>query len=172
MLQLHGWQAGLVCRLLKMKNWGIFWPDMYTHGKSHKVQEKHFENRFWPVHPLGVALRSPLNEKGPPLPKWKVKIENHRIVPFDSSNEASWCTDCNAKNQSSFRWTVPEKMRLDRNKGPKKLDPNCSFSRFFSKLFMFIRCLKAYMKCLDPLSTIIEKLALFKYHIGENQEKL
>ena len=89
---------------------------------------------------------------------------------FDSSNEASWCTDCNAKNQNSFRWTVLEKIRLDRQKGPKKLDPNCSFSWFFSKLFMFIRCLKAYMKCLDPLSSTI-LLDLFDGQVSFFQER-
>ena len=35
-----------VWRLLKMKNGGIFWPDIYIDGKCHKVQEKHFENGF------------------------------------------------------------------------------------------------------------------------------
>jgi hypothetical protein len=57
-------------------------------------------------------------------------------VPFDSSNVASWCTDCNAKNQNSFWWTVLEKIRFDRQKGPKQLNPYCSFSWFFSKLFI------------------------------------
>jgi len=35
-----------VWRLLKMKNGGIVWPDIYMHGECHKVQEKHFENGF------------------------------------------------------------------------------------------------------------------------------
>ena len=33
---LHRW------RLLKMKNGGIFWPDIYMHWECHKVQEKQF----------------------------------------------------------------------------------------------------------------------------------
>ena len=66
--------TALLWRLLNMKNGGIFWPDIYMHGECHKVLEKHFENHFWPVHPLGVALRPPLNQKGPPLLKWKLKI--------------------------------------------------------------------------------------------------
>ena len=49
-----GWLVGLVFvlgdvqvwRLLKMKNGGMFWPAIYMHGECHKVQEKHFENRF------------------------------------------------------------------------------------------------------------------------------
>ena len=70
-----------------MKNGGILWPDIYMDGECLKVQDKHFENGFRPVHPLGVALRPSLNRKGPP--PTKVKIENHRILLFDSSNEAS-----------------------------------------------------------------------------------
>ena len=35
-----------IWRLLKMKNQGIFGPDIYIHGGCHKVKEKHFENRF------------------------------------------------------------------------------------------------------------------------------
>ena len=50
---------------------------------------------------------------------------------FNSSNEASWCTDCNPKNQNSFWWTVLKKMRLDHKEGPTKLDPFYSFSWFF-----------------------------------------
>ena len=38
--------TGAVWRLLKMKNGGIFWPDIYIDGECHKVQEKHFENGF------------------------------------------------------------------------------------------------------------------------------
>ena len=53
------------------------------------------------------------------------------MATFDSLKEASWCTDCNAKNQNSFRWTIFEKMRLDRQKSPKKLN-------FFLKFFLFV----------------------------------
>ena len=41
-----GLGAVLLWWLLKMKNGGIFWPDIYMHGECHKVQEKHFKNRF------------------------------------------------------------------------------------------------------------------------------
>ena len=42
-----------VWRLLKMKNGGIFWPDIYMDGECLKVQEKHFENGFDQSIPLG-----------------------------------------------------------------------------------------------------------------------
>ena len=62
-----------------------------------------------------------------------MKNENCRIVTFDSLKEASWCTDCNAKNQNSFGWTIFEKMRLDRQKSPKK------FNYFSSFLWLFFK---------------------------------
>ena len=132
---LHWWKYSianpLVWRLLIMKNWGIFWPDIYMHGECHMVQEKHYENPFWPVkYPWGSA-QTPPKSKGSPLSK--VKIDNYLLVPFDTSNEASLCTDCNAKNQNSFWRTVLEKIWLDRQKGPTKLDPNCSFFLIFFK---------------------------------------
>ena len=45
---------------------------------------------------------------------------------------------------------------------------------FSSKLSMFIRCLKACMKSLDPLSSIIKELAFLKVPFlkEKNQEKL
>ena len=52
----------------------------------------------------------------------KVKNENCWMATIDSLKEASCHTDCNAKNQNSFRWTIFEKIRLDRQKSPKKLD--------------------------------------------------
>ena len=60
----------------------------------------------------------------PPLPgvwkfaktHYKPKNENHRMGVFDSSNEALWCTDYNAKNPSSLRSPIPEKIKKN---GPK-----------------------------------------------------
>ena len=43
---LTGIDGLTVWRLLKMKNGGIFWPNIYMDGECHKVQEKHFENGF------------------------------------------------------------------------------------------------------------------------------
>ena len=111
-----------------MKNLWFFLPDIYTHGERHKVEEKHFKNRFWPVHPLGVAL-GPLS---------KVKIENHRIVLFDSSNEASWCTDCNAiKTRTHFNGPFLKKWNLTVKKVQQNLNLfTVFFSRFFPKCYL------------------------------------
>ena len=56
---------------------------------------------------------------------------------FDGSNEASWCTDYNAKkNKNSFWWTVFEKIRFFPPKCPNKMGLFChSFSRFFPKWY-------------------------------------
>ena len=61
---------------------------------------------------------------------WKIvkthynpKNENHRMGVFDSSNEASGCTDYNAKNLNSLQCTVAEKIK----KNPQKI-------QFFQKL--------------------------------------
>ena len=81
---------------------------------------------------VGTFFRK-LPKQGYPLTK--VKNENLQILMFDSLKEASWCTDCNAKNQNSFCWTIFEKMRLDCPKGPKKLGPFYSFSWIFPKWF-------------------------------------
>ena len=72
----------------------------------------------------------------PQGPSTKVKIENHRMVLFDSSNEASWCTDYNAKKLELISMNVLEKMRLDRQKGPTKFEPFYSFSWFFPKWYL------------------------------------
>ena len=82
------------------------------------------------------------------------------MATFDSLKEASWCTDCNAKNQNSFRQAIFEKNRLDRQKSPKKLNYFWSFSWFFKKLIIFLDCLNAFMKCHDPLISIQHKLAM------------
>ena len=64
---------------------------------------------------FGVLARSPrshVRNFWPPL---------NLILVFDSSKEASWCTDYNTTNQNSFQWTILEKVRLDRQRGPQKI---------------------------------------------------
>ena len=70
--------------------------------------------------------------------------------------------------QNSFWWIVLEKNRLDRQKGTQKLNLNCSFFLIFSELFICIRCLKAYMKC---LSSMIKKLAWLVQFWGKKIRK-
>ena len=60
------------------------------YGKCHKVQEKHFKKTFVSSPSPWGSARTPIKSKGPPLTK--EKIENHQIVLFDGSNEAS-CLD-------------------------------------------------------------------------------
>ena len=63
---------------------------------------------------------------------------------FDNLKKASWCTDCNAKTQNLFQLTIFEKLRLDCQKDPTKLDTfwNLSWSCFKTdhvfSLFEFI----------------------------------
>ena len=94
------------------------------------------------------------------VPPWKSENENCRMATFDSLKEASWCTDCNAENHNSFRWTIFKKMQLYCLISPKKLTLFFIFSQFFSKLIMFIGCLNAFMKCHDPLISIQQKQAM------------
>ena len=101
----------------------------------------------------------------------KVKNENCWMATFDSLKEASCHTDCNAKNQKSFRWTIFEKIRLDRQKSPKKLEIFFQFFLFFSKLIMFIGFFNAYMKCHDPLSSFQQKLAMWCVPFWKNSGK-
>ena len=62
----------------------------------------------------------------PPLPGvWKIakthykpKNENHHMRVFDSSNEAFWCTDYNAKNPSALQSPVLEKIKKNCPKWP------------------------------------------------------
>ena len=84
------------------------------------------------------------------------------MATFDSLREACWCTDCNAKKQNSFQWTIFEKMRLDRQKSPKKLNYFFRFVLFFSQNWScFIGCLNAFMKCHDPQISNQQKLAMW-----------
>ena len=63
-------------------------------------------------------------------------------------------------------------MRLDRQKSPKKLNNFFKFVLFFflPKLIIFIGCLNAFMKCLDPQISIQQKLAILE-KIGKNCKK-
>ena len=62
-------------------------------------------------------------------------------------------------------------MRLDRQKSLKTLYSFWSFSDFFSKMVMLISCLKAYMKWLDPLSSMQKKLAMFFWPFWKTSAK-
>ena len=93
------------------------------------------------------------------------------MATFDSLKEASWCTDCNAKNQNSFQWTIFDKWDLTVQKVPKSWTIFLSLSCFFpQKLIIFIGCLNAFMKCLDPQISIQQKLAILE-KIGKNCKK-
>ena len=74
----------------------------------------------------------------------KLKNENCRMATFDSLKEASWRTDCNAKNQNSFRWTIFEEKKTWPLKKSKKYG-NCFlvFPGFFFKadhVYRFFEC--------------------------------
>ena len=51
----------------------------------------------------------------------KVKNRNCLIALFDSSNEASWCTDYNAKNQISSQLAFFEKEKIMTSKKVQKI---------------------------------------------------
>ena len=91
----------------------------------------------------------------PPLPGvWKIakthykpKNENHHMGVFDSSNEAFWCTDYNAKNPSALRSPILEKIKKNRPKWPFFKNDHffCAFSWFLKKWDLaeswgFLRC--------------------------------
>ena len=46
------------------------------HEECNKVEEKHFENHFWPILPLCVALRHPQNQKGSPYGEKSEKLSD------------------------------------------------------------------------------------------------
>ena len=60
------------------------------HWECHKVQEKTFQKPFLTSPSPWGSAQTPPKLKGSPLSK--VKIENHRIVPFDSPNAAQTTT--------------------------------------------------------------------------------
>ena len=62
---------------------------------------------FWP--PLPGVWKFPKTH-------YKPKNENHHMGVFDSSNEAFWCTDYNAKNRSSLRGPISLKIKKRRQK--------------------------------------------------------
>ena len=91
----------------------------------------------------------------PPLPGvWKIakthyksKNENHHMREFDSSNEAFWCTDYNAKNPSALQSPVLKKKsrKIAPNDYFSKIRIFCTFSWFFKKWELaeswgFLRC--------------------------------
>ena len=58
--------GGVVWLCIKNEVWNYSEPDIYMDGKYLKVQENDFENRFWPILPLGVVLGPPLTVRVPP----------------------------------------------------------------------------------------------------------
>ena len=122
----------LLWRLLKIKNQGFFAWHLYAWGMPWGPRKTLRKPFLASPSPWGSA-QTPSKSKESPLTK--VKIENHQIVLFDSSNEASWWTDCNAKKtRPFFQCTVLEIMRLDRQKGRTKFGPFYSFFLIFSKM--------------------------------------
>ena len=79
-----------------------------------------FKTEFLPPVP-GVWKNGP--------PHYMAKNENHASGLFDSLNEAFWCTDYNAKNLSSLRSPISEKIRKIRQKW--QFFQKCNFLRFF-----------------------------------------
>ena len=76
------------------------------------------------------------------------------------------------KTRTHFEWSFLRKWDLTNKKVQKSLTL-FEVCLIFSKLVMLIRCLKAYMKWLDPLSSMQKKLVVFfLYHFGKNLEKL
>ena len=50
-----------------------------------------------------------------------MKNLNHWLVLFNSTNEASGCTDYNAKKMNSIQWPFAKKIRFNCPRGPKKI---------------------------------------------------
>ena len=136
----YGNMGVLIRRMLKLKSL----PDIYMHGECHKVQEKHFENHFWSILPLRVALWPPQNQEGPPL-WWNQK--NCPIVDFNSSKEASWFTEFNKNNFSSvYRFwknqEKPPKMGIFQKMANFGSFPWFLQKRHFIKSWNFFRCIQ------------------------------
>ena len=85
---------------------GLVVLDAFFHNKM-KIIFKILKNDFWP--PLPGVWKFPKTHYRP-------KNENHRMGVFDSSNEAFWCTDYNAKNPSSLRGPISLKIKKKRKK--------------------------------------------------------
>ena len=102
----------------------------------------------WPYFSGRRKLLTHLNHKGPPL-WWKIWIFSPKAV-FDSSKEASWCTECNAKDPSSLKSTIPEKIKKNCQKYPFFWVKNAiigGFSRFIQERYIaeswgLLRCIE------------------------------
>ena len=82
---------------------GVVW-----YIKNANIFEK-VQNWIFTPRTRGLKLRPP---------HYMAKNENHARVLFDSLNEAFWCSDYNAKNLSSLRSSISEKIRKVRQKWP------------------------------------------------------
>ena len=86
------------------------------------------KNTVWP--PLsGVWKNRP--------PHYMAKNENYPRGLCDSLNEAFWCTNCNAKNLTSLRSLITEKIWKNRPK--KQFFQKCPFLRVFLVFFSEMR---------------------------------
>ena len=66
----------------------------------------------------------------------KVINESLQIVTFDSLKEASWCTDCNAKNRTHFNRSFLKKWDLSIQKDQTNWTLFTVFSRLFQKWYI------------------------------------
>ena len=107
-------------------------------------------------------LLTTLNHKGPPYDE---KSDFFPKVVLDSSKEASWCTECNAKDLSSLQCTVPEK--ITKTAKNTHFFKNAIFWSFFSRfiqeryiaeslgLLRCIQCTKTWLLSSWPLDKIL-----------------
>ena len=91
-----------------------------------------------------------------------ILMKNGKIVrkdEFDSSKEASWCTERNAKNRSTQQWKVSEKIK----KNPQKLlfltkiAKSGNFFKSFSWLFQkpyFVESL-GFLRCIQCIKALL-----------------
>ena len=108
-------------------NPNFFWPGWFQVPfviTNHTTIFFFTKNTVWPPLP-GVWKNGP--------PHYMAKNENHPRGLCDSLNEAFWCTDCNAKNLTSLRSLISEKMRKNRQKIP--FFQKCPFFTVFLDFF-------------------------------------
>ena len=104
----------------------------------------------------GCKFWTPLNQKGPNL--WFFLLKNGLKTVFDSSKEASWCTDYNAKTPSSLESTVTEKIKNNLQKYPF-LTKNAQNGIFFRFLFIFsetVLCKElGFLRCIQCIKVLL-----------------
>ena len=103
--------------------WDTFGPQVFLGVVLYIKNLNIFQNfKYWILPPVpGVWKNGP--------PHYMAKNENHASGLFDSLNEVFWCTDYNAKNLTSLRSPVSEKIRKIRQKLKKNF--NANFLWFF-----------------------------------------